>query len=111
MNEYLVPANSKKSLLIMGMFRGVDLIVAGIGIGITTIIALLTSLNTFQQIAVALIPLLVALTLVSPMPNYHNILNFLINTYKFFTNRRDFLWKGWDYKSYGEEGTKKPGNK
>ena len=38
MNDYLIPANSKKSLLIMGMFKGSDLWILGIGISISLIL-------------------------------------------------------------------------
>jgi len=38
MNGFLIPANSKKSMLIFGLFNGFDLIVLAIGIVITIIL-------------------------------------------------------------------------
>lgn len=107
MNEYLVPANSKKSQLILGLFRGVDIIIAVSGIFLTIVIAGFSDLKTFSDIAISVIPVLIAATLVSPMPNYHNVFKFLTNTYTYFTNRRKYLWKGWSYKLDGEERTNK----
>ena len=40
MNGYLIPANTKKSLLIFGMLRPVDAIILGTGIGISVILLL-----------------------------------------------------------------------
>ncbi len=98
MNDYLVPANTKKSSLILGLFRKVDLIVMGIGFTIFLILAFAFSMDTLGEVITAIIPLLVTITLVSPMPNYHNVMQFLVNIYTFFTRRRRYLWKGWSYK-------------
>ena len=38
-NDYLIPANSKKSMLILGMFDSTDLIIAGTGFIITLILS------------------------------------------------------------------------
>ncbi len=99
MNTYLVPANSKKSILILGLFRPLDLIVIAIGVVIFGIMVIILEMETLLDVVLALIPLMITVTLVSPMPNYHNVLQFLINTYNFFTNRRRYLWKGWSYKT------------
>ena len=40
MNNYLIPANSKKSQLILGFFTPIDLILFGSGVGITLILLL-----------------------------------------------------------------------
>ena len=40
MDQYLVPANTKKSILIVGLFRKIDLLVIGIGLGVTLVFAL-----------------------------------------------------------------------
>ena len=36
--SYLIPANSKKSILIFGLFTGSDLAIASIGIGLSLIL-------------------------------------------------------------------------
>ena len=96
-NQYLVPANSKKSLLIFGMFRKIDFIIALVGVGLTAILSLTINLNSVSGILIALIPLILAATLVAPLPNYHNLLQFLTNLFNFFSKRRTYLWKGWSF--------------
>ncbi len=98
MNEYLVPANTKKSILILGLFRVIDIIVVLIGIVIFIMMILIVDMSTLGGVAISLIPLMITVTLVSPIPNYHNTLQFLINLYSYYTNRRRYLWKGWSYK-------------
>jgi len=103
LNTYLVPANTKKSMLILGIFRKIDLLVMAIGIGLTTLFAAILKMNSLIEVAITLGPLLIAMMLVSPLPNYHNIMQFLVNVYNFFTKRRKYLWKGWSYKLDGNE--------
>jgi hypothetical protein len=43
---YLIPANSKKGLLIMGMFNPVDLIIFGAGVGTTLLLLILLNPST-----------------------------------------------------------------
>ena len=50
MNEYLIPANSKKSMLILGMFNKGDLIIFGAGLGATILMMLTMSANSLKQI-------------------------------------------------------------
>ena len=45
MGRYLIPANTKKGTLIFGLFREGDLIIFGIGIGITFITVSYTHLT------------------------------------------------------------------
>ena len=44
-NDYLIPANSKKSMLILGMFDSTDLIIAGTGFTITLILLFVIIIN------------------------------------------------------------------
>ena len=37
-NQYMIPANSKNSMLILGMFNATDLIICGTGMTITLIL-------------------------------------------------------------------------
>lgn len=93
--EYLIPANSKRSLLIFNIFRPVDLIIFAIGAIITLLLLLTISDNTFKSAIFKLLPLLVSLFLVLPIPNYHNTLVFIREIYQYYNNRRIYLWKGW----------------
>ena len=95
MNGTLVPANTKKSMLIMGMLRPVDAIILGTGIGISVILLILFSNGGTIITLVACIPMLISLILVMPIPNYHNTLVALQSIYRFYNERRNYIWKGW----------------
>ena len=86
MNNYLIPANTKKGKLIMGMFKPFDLVLFGTGVMITfTFLAIMPLSSTFVTILV-LSPAAVTGFLVFPLPYYHNVLNVLIEMYEFLTN-------------------------
>jgi len=95
MNNYLIPANSKKSALIFGLFNPEDMIILGIGIGISIILLLILNISIMSQVIIALIPGVFCMFLVVPIPNYHNVLQLLRNIYKFFTKKRIYKWRGW----------------
>lgn len=95
MNGFLIPTNTKKSMLIFGLFNTLDLIIIGIGVGITLFLILLVPLESLTATIIALLPGSIAVFLIIPVPNYHNIRTYLMSMYFFFTNRRRFIWKGW----------------
>ncbi len=94
-NTYLIPANSKKSQLILGFFTMTDLILFGSGISITIILLLVIQSATLLVMLLILAPTLITGFLVIPLENYHNVLQFLINVYSFYNNRRRYIWRGW----------------
>ena len=94
-NNYMIPANSKKSQLILGFFNGVDLTLLIIGIGITVLLLLLTKSEDIGVMLLLASPALVAVFLVLPVPHYHNVLTLLGNIYRFFTGRKKYYWRGW----------------
>lgn len=95
MNEYLVPANTKKATLIFNMLRPIDAMILGVGISIS-VIALLIFNNAGTVITIlCCIPMLVSLILVLPIPNYHNTLVAIQSIYRYFNQRRNYIWKGW----------------
>lgn len=102
MNNYLIPANSKKSQLILGFFRGIDLILFGSGVGITLILLLTIQSANMRVMMLILAPALITGFLVMPVPNYHNVLQFIVNLYTYFSERRRYYWKGWCYQD-GED--------
>ena len=102
MNNYLIPANSKKSQLILGFFRGIDLILFGCGVGITLILLLTIQSANMGVMMLILAPALITGFLVMPVPNYHNVLQFIVNLYTYFSERRRYYWKGWCYQD-GED--------
>ena len=94
-NMYLIPANSKRSMMIFGMFYTFDLILFGTGIGITLILLLALPLDSLVLSLVAISPGLITGLLVFPIPNYHNTLTVLMEIWEFFTTRQRYVWKGW----------------
>lgn len=98
--NYLIPANSKKSEMILGMFTTVDLILFLTGVGLTVIMMLAIRTNSFWTMVLILLPALISAFLVFPVPNYHNILQLIINIYTFyFVRQRTYKWRGWCYKN------------
>lgn len=94
-NSYLVPANSKKGTLILNVFLPFDLIMFGSGIFISLLLITLMPSSNVWLILIACLPAVVTGMLVIPIPNYHNVRVALISMFKFFTERRRFIWKGW----------------
>lgn len=94
-NQNLIPANSKKSLLIFGFFTWKDLIIFGSGATITMFMLLIFNTTSLTQILLMCMPLFVTLFLVMPVPNYHNVMTLISNVISFYTNRRIYIWKGW----------------
>ena len=92
---YLIPANSKRSMLILGLFRKIDMIIFGTGFGVSLILVMAVPMTDMLVTILALLPGLVTGFLVLPVPNYHNVLSILISAYKFFTKDQGYIWKGW----------------
>lgn len=95
MNGFLIPANSKKSMLIFGAFRPVDLIIFLTGLGLSLLLFLVIDASNIIFVTLAMLPGLFGGFLVFPIPNYHNTLTIIISAFTFFTTRREFIWKGW----------------
>ena len=94
-NIYLIPANSKKSMMIFGMFYPFDLILFGTGLSITLLLLMILPLDSLVVSLLAISPGLITGLLVFPLPNYHNTLTVLIDIFDFFTTRQRYVWKGW----------------
>lgn len=92
---YLIPANSKKSMLIFGAFTGFDLGILCIGGAISLVLLLLLPLENIGIALGAIAPGVVCGFLVFPIPNYHNMMTIILEVYRFYTNRQKFVWKGW----------------
>ena len=92
---FLIPANSKKSLLYFGLFNAFDLILFGSGIAITTILLLTLPVEEVAVAVIALMPALITGFLILPVPNYHNMITIIKNAIEFYSNRQQYYWKGW----------------
>ena len=94
-NQYLIPANSKKSMLILGFFNVTDLIVFGTGLFMTFILLFAISADSLKNSVFIIAPSLIVSFLVLPVPNHHNIRTLIYNIYNYFSNRRRYYWRGW----------------
>lgn len=97
--NYLIPANTKKGQLILGLFRPFDLALFGTGILVTVIFLAIMPLNSTAVTILVLCPAVITGFLVMPVPYYHNILNIIIELYEFLTNNQEYKWRGWCYKN------------
>lgn len=95
MNGYLIPANAKRGSLIFNMFKPIDLILLGIGFAISVISLIVIDTGNVINVIIACIPLLIAVLLVIPIPNHHNVLVAIISVIEFYYNPRIYKWKGW----------------
>ncbi|MEE3342508.1 MAG: hypothetical protein VZS44_00245 [Bacilli bacterium] len=96
MNGFLVPANAKRGTLIFNIFRPVDLLIFGCGLGASLLMLLLLPSGSNIWIAIlCILPACITGLLVFPIPNYQNVLCVLISIYQFYTERRRYVWKGW----------------
>lgn len=94
-NMFLIPANAKKGTLIFNVFRPFDLILFGVGIGISLILLMLISTSDIVWVILACLPGAICSLLVVPIPHYHNVLCVIQSVIQFFTNRRNYYWRGW----------------
>ncbi len=102
-DRYLIPSNSKKGNLILGMFLPIDLLIAAIGLVVTFLLLIIFGTRTLWLGVVSLLPLIVCAMLVFPIPNYHNVRTFISEMINFFMGLRKYIWKGWCYTSESEQ--------
>lgn len=103
MNNYLIPANTKRGQLILGLFRPFDIALFGSGVFITILLLAFLPLNGTVETILVLSPALITGFLVMPVPYYHNMLNIIVEMYEFYVGRRTYRWKGWCYKNVGKK--------
>ncbi len=103
MNRYLIPANSKRSMLILSMFAPIDLIIGGVGAFISMILFFIISVETTTDILIVLTPALISAAMIIPVPNHRNVWQLTANILYYFTNQRKYRWRGWCM-LHGEEG-------
>ena len=92
---YLIPANAKRSGLILGYFTMIDLFIFGFGVLTTVIMLLVIQSNDFTTLFMILLPALISAFLVMPVPHYHNILQLLVNIFTFISKQKRYKWQGW----------------
>ena len=96
MNGSLVPANAKKSLLILGVLRPMpDLLILLSGIFLSIVLMLIFQDAGTLVLILSCIPMLIGLVLILPIPNYHNTLCVIQSIIRFYNERRNYIWRGW----------------
>ena len=95
MNGSMVPANAKKSQLILGYFTPVDLILFGSGCALTILLLIIIQNASFGELIIILLPALITGFLVMPVMYYHNVLQLIMNVLNYISNSRQYYWKGW----------------
>ena len=96
MNSSLVPANTKKSTLILGMFRLVpDVVIVTTGTVMTVVLLAFLSDDGVTALILSLIPMFIGVLLVLPIPQYHNTLCAIQSILGFYQGRRKYVWRGW----------------
>ena len=96
-NQFLIPANTKRGQLIFSMFRPVDLAILLTGVLITfVLLIILSNADADSWIKVlAVFPGLIAVGLVIPIANYHNVLVAIGEIISYYSNNRNYKWRGW----------------
>ena len=95
-NIFIIPANSKKSQLILSYFTLFDLIIFACGVGFSLILLLTFKNPPFYGMVLMILPALISAFLILPLPpHYHNVMTFMGNIYRYFTGRKKYYWRGW----------------
>ena len=105
-NVYIIPANSKKSQLILSYFTLSDLILFGIGAGFSLLAMLSAKGASFTVMILLALPAVITGFLILPLPPYyHNIRTVIGNFNRYMFGIKKYYWRGW-CASYGD-GRKK----
>lgn len=107
MISYLIPANSKKSILKFGLFNNFDLVLFASGVTLTFIFFMILPISKLSMALVAIAPGSICGFLVMPVPNYHNVRTFIKIAWEFYTTRQKYIWKGWCFNDEKEETSKR----
>ncbi len=95
MNGYLVPANAKRGTLILNIFRPFDLIMFGTGVIVSLLMLAIVHSDSTLMILISCLPAGITGLLVVPIPNYHNVLCAIQSIFRFYSERRNYIWRGW----------------
>ena len=109
--NYLIPANTKRGQLILGLFELVDLIILGVGIVFTIVLVAIVPMDKIGFALLAITPGLVAGFLVLPVAYYHNVRQLITELIKYFIGRKRYIWKGWCFLDESQFESKNEPNK
>ena len=77
------------------MFRPVDLAILVTGVVVTLLLLLLLNDASTLIRILSIFPLVVCALLVFAIPNYHNSLVAIQEIINFYSNNRNYKWRGW----------------
>ncbi len=101
-NIFIIPANSKKSQLILSYFTLFDLIIFACGVGFSLILLLTFKNPPFYGMVLMILPALISAFLILPLPpHYHNVMTFIGNFNRYIVSTKKYHWRGW-CASYGD---------
>jgi len=101
-NQYLIPANSKKSMLILGIFNTADLIVFSIGVTVSVFLLITVKTSDIWKLLLMISPGLFSALMIMPIPPYHNVMTLTGNILRYYTGIKKYYWRGW-CASYDEQ--------
>ena len=107
-NGYLIPANSKRSMLILSLFAPIDLAILGTGsvVSLALIMALNSQTKSLTDIFFMLLPAIVCAAMVIPVPNHRNLWQLTVHVYTYLMSNRQYTWKGWCFSNGGSKKQK-----
>ena len=103
---YLIPANSKRGKLIFNIFNMFDIILFATGVTISFLLGIVVPMDNMFIAFLVLLPGGTSALLVTPIPNYHNVMTFLGEMIKFYRETRVYYWKGWSLRDGKKEKRK-----
>ncbi len=95
MNQYIIPANSKKSQLYFGLFHEIDMVILGSGILTSILLFVVINVDTLIMTAIKILPTIAAIFLVVPIPNYHNVRVLIREIVLYIFSQKVYYWRGW----------------
>ena len=105
-NVYIIPANSKKSQLILSYFTTGDLVLFAIGASFSLISMLSVKGASFWVMVMLALPAIITGFLILPLPPYyHNIRTVIGNFNRYIFGIKKYYWRGW-CASYGDSRKK-----
>jgi len=95
--NYLIPTNTKRSMLILSLFAPIDIAIFATGVGLTFMLLMVIGSNakSISDIAFMVMPAIISGIMVVPVPNHRNIWQLTVHIYSFFVSNRQYTWRGW----------------
>ena len=97
--QFNMPKNFKRGQYYFNSFRGIDLLIgiAGLSISFIAILIYLLVFNGRSFLALlglVIFPGVICVTLIIPMPKYHNVLELLKIWINWNSKRKKYTWRG-----------------